>query len=83
MSIPRDKLLHIAAGAVAGLAFIALVLVTTHAGLAWAVLAAGALTGFGYEGLQRYRGEGRVELADALATTAGGALVALAVAWMQ
>lgn len=75
----KDKLLHLAMGAVAGVITIVLVLLAVNVGLPAAIVAAGAAVGIGYEAQQHYRKEGTVEVADALATTAGAALVAIVV----
>lgn len=78
--IERDKVFHIGGGALSAAAVIVLVEVAWHFGIPWAALAGAALVGIGYEAQQMIRKEGTVSVADALATAAGGAVVAL-IAW--
>jgi hypothetical protein len=78
--IPRDKLFHIGGGALSAAAVLVLLEVGWHFGAHWASLCGAVLVGFGYEWQQKVRKEGEVSALDALATVAGGAVVAL-IAW--
>jgi hypothetical protein len=75
--IERDKVFHIGGGALTAAAVIVLVHVAASFGIAWACLAGAVLVGIGYEVQQKIRGEGVPSWPDALATAAGGAIVAL------
>ncbi len=77
MTIERDKVFHIAGGALAAAAVIVLVEVAFRFGVQWACLGGAVLVGLGYEVQQKVRGDGVPSWPDALATVAGGALVAL------
>lgn len=80
MSIPRDKVFHLAGGALGAVAVIVLVEVAWHFGIHWAALGGAVLVGIGYEAQQKVRGEGDPSWPDALATIAGGIGVAV-VTW--
>ncbi|HLP30745.1 MAG TPA: hypothetical protein VK150_05245 [Geothrix sp.] len=80
MTIPRDKILHSLAGLLAGAA------IAIHATAWWEPLAAAALLGILKEGFDAawnrwVRPEHSVDLFDALATTAGGIIPALVLAF--
>lgn len=87
MTIPRDKLLPVALGLLAGGCALVGVLVLSHRGfgalLAYTTTTA---TGIVYEAQQWYRKEGAVELLDAVATAmpgwaAWGVIELLHLAW--
>ena len=72
MTIPRDKLLHLALGCLAAaVAYLALIVHSTF-GLGPMLAFITTVVGIGYEAQQRIRREGRVEALDALATAAPG-----------
>lgn len=79
--IERDKALHAVGGALASIAVIVLVNVASWVGIGWACLLGSVLVGIGYEAQQYLRKDGTVSMHDALATAAGGALVAV-IAWL-
>lgn len=80
--IPKDKQQHLIGGAVVALGTLAVLWVAQRFGAPVALATAGAAVGFGFEALQRFRGEGAVELKDALATTAGACAVAAGLQWL-
>ncbi len=80
MALAKDKILHVAFGAGSALAAVLIVEVAHRFGLSWAMLLAAAMIGVGYELQQKLRGNGQPSWADALATSAGGAGVAAALA---
>jgi hypothetical protein len=75
----QDKVFHLAAGALVALAAWALIALAPQLGTQPAMAIAAAAVGVAYELVQRLRGEGVPDPADALATAAGGGLVALLV----
>lgn len=72
MTLPRDKLLHIALGILAGVCALVGVLVLQHLGLGALLAYTTTATGVVYEVQQWYRKEGAVELLDAVATAVPG-----------
>lgn len=78
MPLPDDKRKHLIAGALIAAGALALVWLSTIA-LGLAVAAAGAAVGVAYEAVQRLRGEGTPELADAAATALPGVLLGLTI----
>jgi hypothetical protein len=70
--IPRDKLLHVALGVLA--IACALIALTIHAwfGLGPTLAYTTTVVGLLYEVQQKYRGEGTVDIWDAVATAAPG-----------
>ena len=77
MKIHHDKVLHFAAGVVAGFLTIICVEFFLLYDLPWTVFFVGCLVGIGYECLQAYRKEGVPTGTDALATILGSGIVAL------
>lgn len=73
MNIPKDKLAHAAMGAATVLATLGILVVAARFGRPQAAILAAVLIGVGYEGVQLLRKE-TAELADAIATIAGGVL---------
>ncbi|HOX89921.1 MAG TPA: hypothetical protein PLN55_09945 [Burkholderiaceae bacterium] len=69
--IPRDKLLHLAAGAATVVAVLAVLAIAKH-DIGFALATAGTLVGLAYEWQQKFRGEGEFSLLDAAATAAPG-----------
>lgn len=70
--IARDKLLHVAMGVLCAGAMVVALWLFAAFGLGPALAFATTAFGFAYEAQQWYRGEGAVELADALCTAAPG-----------
>lgn len=78
VALPRDRVQHFGMGAAAALVTVLLVWVAGKIGSPLAGVLAAAIFGFAYEGVQKFRKEGTVQLKDALAASAGGAAVAIA-----
>ena len=72
MTIPRDKIMHAAAGVITLLAGAAVLAVFEFAGPGAAAALATTLVGVGYELQQRLRGDGEPSWADAAVTAAPG-----------
>ena len=72
MTIPRDKILHIALGLIALLAAMTAIWLHSIAGLGATLAYVTTVVGVGYEVQQRIRGEGQVEALDAVCTAAPG-----------
>lgn len=72
MTIPRDKILHLALGLIALLAAMTAIWLHSIAGLGPTLAYVTTVVGVGYEVQQRICGEGQVEALDALATAAPG-----------
>ena len=75
MTIPRDKLLHIALGVLAILCAYVALWVNSLFGLGACMAYTTTCVGVLYEVQQHYRGEGEPDLLDALATAAPGFVV--------
>jgi hypothetical protein len=78
----QDKVFHLTAGGLVALAAWALIALAPQIGTQAVMALAAAAVGVAYEVLQRIRGDGVPDPADALATTAGGGAVALLVWWI-
>lgn len=72
MTIPRDKLMHLAFGAGTVVGTVALLFLARQYGAGPAMAFASTVVGVGYELVQRLRKEGEPSVADALATAAPG-----------
>lgn len=83
MRIAKDKLGHLAVGAIGGGIAAAFGLLFGLAAAWWPVLAivAAGAAGIARETWQAFTGRGAVEFADGAATAAGGAIVAIGLAW--
>ena len=71
MNIPRDKILHLIMGVLAVAVTYAAVWIGQH-NLAFALAFVSTMFGAFYEWQQWYRGEGQVDIWDAVATAAPG-----------
>ena len=74
---------HVAFGVCAGVGAIVLVWLEARFGLGVAAIVSAACLGLGYEAVQRLRREGVPSWRDALATAAGGGLVAAVLAVLK
>lgn len=70
--MPRDKVLHLALGAIAVACALPGLRVLDTWGVGALLAYASTAVGVLYEGQQKFRGEGQVELADAAATALPG-----------
>lgn len=74
----NDYVKHAAFGAASAVAAVVIVEVARRLGMPWAMFLAAVIVGTAYEWQQDLRGEGDPSWRDALATSAGGAGVVLA-----
>lgn len=82
MAMAKDKRQHLAGGALVALGTLGLLWVAQRFGWPPALALAGAAVGFGFEALQKFRGEGTPDPKGALATTAGACVVAAGAQWL-
>lgn len=79
MTIARDKILHLALNGLGALLVVPLVLAAQRYGLPLAVALAGIAAAWGWEGVQRLRGEGTADPEDAAYGTVASVAAALLV----